>query len=130
MCNCETSGQTCDLLPPNLYIDNVNVKLHGAYVPVGVMSTFGFAELVNARLAMIGIVWGGLQEFKTGETMLSQAQNMSLPAIIVCLLFVYASMVPVMHSARMEPFGIFTPRCASGLPCGCTGQHVRGCTSM
>lgn len=43
--------------------------------------------------------------------MLSQAQHISLPAIAVCLLFTYATMVPVMHSARMEPFGFFTPRC-------------------
>lgn len=67
-------------------------------------------ELVNCRLAMVGLVWGACTEFQTGELMLSQAQHISLPAIAVCLLFTYATMVPVMHSARMEPFGFFTPR--------------------
>lgn len=67
-------------------------------------------ELVNCRLAMIGIVWGAYTEFQTGELMISQAQHVSLPAILMCLLFTYATMVPVMHSARMEPFGFFTPR--------------------
>lgn len=75
---------------------------------------FSFAgpapELVNARLAMVGLIWGGHNEFQTGDMMLAQLQHMSLPAILVCLLFTYATMVPVMHSARMEPFGIFTPR--------------------
>lgn len=58
---------------------------------------------------MLGFVWGAHNEFQTGELMLSQAQHLSIPAILACLLFTYATMVPVMHSARMEPFGPFTP---------------------
>jgi hypothetical protein len=59
---------------------------------------------------MIGFVWGAYNEFQTGELMVHQAQHMSLPSMFVCLVFAVATAVPVMHSARMEPFGIFTPR--------------------
>ena len=74
---------------------------------------------------MVGLVWGAYTEFQTGELMISQAQHVSLPAILMCLLFTYATMVPVMHSARMEPFGFFTPRCAPCLNCRCVFRYNR-----
>jgi hypothetical protein len=68
------------------------------------------AELVNARLAMWGFLWAAINEYQTGEMILSQAQHMSVRDAAVLLLWIVASMVPVMNSARQEAFGIFSPR--------------------
>ena len=59
---------------------------------------------------MLGIVWAAINEYQTGETILSQAQHISVQGWLTVVLCIYATLVPVMHSARMEAFGMFSPR--------------------
>jgi hypothetical protein len=59
---------------------------------------------------MLAFVWAGLQEAHTGEMFLSQALHAPVHQYLWILLWVYASMVPILHGAVLEPFGIFTPR--------------------
>lgn len=68
------------------------------------------AELINGRLAMLGFLWASWHEAQTGEMFLSQVTNAPWAAYAIPLLWVYASMVPIMHGALLEPFGVFTPR--------------------
>nr|AFD61607.1 putative early light-inducible protein 1 [Ulva linza] len=67
-------------------------------------------ELVNIRLAMVGLLLGAVREAQSGETFLAQAQHASVQDVLLVATIVIATMVPVMHSARHEPFGMFTPR--------------------
>lgn len=68
------------------------------------------AELVNIRLAMVGLLLGAVREAQSGETFLAQAQHASVQDVLLVASIIVATMVPVMHSARHEPFGMFTPR--------------------
>jgi hypothetical protein len=71
---------------------------------------FFLAELINGRLAMMGFLWATIQEAQTGDMFLSQALHAPVYHYLWALLWVYASMVPIMHGALLEPFGPFTPR--------------------
>lgn len=67
-------------------------------------------ELINGRLAMIGILAAAKHEAETGATVLQQALQASPWLYAVLGLWVYASMVPIFKGVRHEAFGFFTPR--------------------
>lgn len=67
-------------------------------------------ELINGRLAMMGILMGGWQEAHTGLTLAQQAAELPLSELLLLAGWVYASLVPILKGAKMEAFGIFTPR--------------------
>ena len=63
------------------------------------------AELINGRLAMLGIVFSAIQEAKTGLTVREQAQQLNVPMFILLGSIAYASLVPIMKGAKTEAFG-------------------------
>eukprot|EP00884_Botryococcus_braunii_P006256 jgi/Botrbrau1/15631/Bobra.4_1s0016.1 len=67
-------------------------------------------EIINGRLAMVGIVLGALEESKAGLTIVQQAQTRTIEILVVSMVIVYASLVPILNGAMREPFGKFTPR--------------------
>jgi hypothetical protein len=62
-------------------------------------------ELINGRLAMIGILAAATQEVDTGATVLQQALQASPWLYAVLGLWVYASLVPILKGVRHEAFG-------------------------
>lgn len=62
-------------------------------------------ELINGRLAMIGILAAAKNEIETGATVLQQAQQAPWWLYASLLLWIYASMVPILKGARHEAFG-------------------------
>ena len=62
-------------------------------------------ELVQGRLAMVGLLKGAVVEVQTGEPVVQQALHSALPVALLTLVLVYASMVPILKGARSEPFG-------------------------
>ena len=64
------------------------------------------AELVNGRLAMLGFVWASINEAQTGEMFMNQFMHAPVQDFLWVALWVYASMVPIMHGAILEPFGL------------------------
>lgn len=67
-------------------------------------------ELINGRLAMLAFLAVPKNEIETGATVLQQAVSAPIWVYAGLLLWVYASMVPLLKGARHEAFGIFTPR--------------------
>ncbi|KAK9815345.1 hypothetical protein WJX72_002100 [[Myrmecia] bisecta] len=67
-------------------------------------------ETVNSRLAMLGFLIGAMTEARTGQTLLQQASTLTVPAVVLLVLTIYASMVPILKGAKSEPFGPFSPR--------------------
>jgi hypothetical protein len=75
-------------------------------LPADIMKFNGAApELVNGRLAMIGIVAAATKEVQTSQTVLQQVQTAPLWWWGVLLLWVWASLVPISKGARHEAFG-------------------------
>lgn len=66
-------------------------------------------ELINGRLAMIGILAVANNEIQTEQTVLQQALTASPWVYLLLLVWVYASMVPLLKGARHEAFGRFLP---------------------
>eukprot|EP00882_Tetradesmus_deserticola_P027048 GHRQ01029888.1.p2 GENE.GHRQ01029888.1~~GHRQ01029888.1.p2 ORF type:complete len:121 (-),score=21.86 GHRQ01029888.1:444-806(-) len=62
-------------------------------------------ELVNGRLAMIGILAAAKQEIEAGSTVLQQALQASPWLYAVLGVWVYASLVPIFKGVRHEAFG-------------------------
>ncbi|KAG2435618.1 hypothetical protein HXX76_006821 [Chlamydomonas incerta] len=68
-------------------------------------------ELINGRLAMIGLVAGAWEEANgAGQTLAQQAAALPLAELLLLGVWVYASLVPILKGAKMEAFGMFTPR--------------------
>ena len=65
-------------------------------------------QIINARLAMLGFVFGAWREFATGETIMTQLQNRTVSVAFLTILIVYASLVPITKGARFEAFGELT----------------------
>lgn len=59
---------------------------------------------------MVGLLLGAIREAQSGEMFIVQAQHASVQDALLMAAIIVATMVPVMHSARHEPFGVFTPR--------------------
>lgn len=62
-------------------------------------------ELINGRLAMLAFLAVPKHEIESGATVLQQAVSSPLWVYAVLLLWVYASMVPLLKGARHEAFG-------------------------
>ncbi|GBF88350.1 hypothetical protein Rsub_01062 [Raphidocelis subcapitata] len=67
-------------------------------------------ELVNGRLAMVGLLAVARAEAETGQTALQLLQHGTPWQYAGAALWVWASMVPILSGARHEAFGMFTPR--------------------
>ncbi|MEW5307734.1 MAG: hypothetical protein WDW36_010111 [Sanguina aurantia] len=67
-------------------------------------------ELINSRLAMVGLVGISYLEAESGQTALQLMASPQMGWQLVAALFIYASLVPVLAGAKMEPFGPFTPK--------------------
>ncbi|PNH08088.1 Carotene biosynthesis-related protein CBR, chloroplastic [Tetrabaena socialis] len=67
-------------------------------------------ELINGRLAMLGLVWGGWAEAHGAGTLAQQATEAPFVVAAMPLVWMYASLTPILKGAKMEPFGPFTPR--------------------
>ena len=77
------------------------------------------AELINGRLAMLGIVFSAMEEAKTGLTVSEQAQQLNVPMFILLGSIAYASLVPIMKGAKTEAFGERRVLgCLGIMPCG------------
>jgi hypothetical protein len=59
---------------------------------------------------MLGFVWAAIQEAQTGTPFLEQVLHAPWYHYLVPVVWIWATMVPVMHGAILEPFGPFTPR--------------------
>lgn len=59
---------------------------------------------------MCGLLIAASREAESGEMFLSQLQHAPVQEYLVVLLWVYASLVPILKGARSEAFGIFSPR--------------------
>jgi hypothetical protein len=62
-------------------------------------------EIINGRLAMVGILLVARGEAETGRTALELLQHATPLQIAGAALWVYASMVPILKGARHEAFG-------------------------
>ncbi|GFR47881.1 hypothetical protein Agub_g9691 [Astrephomene gubernaculifera] len=67
-------------------------------------------ELINGRLAMLGLLAGGWREAHGAGTLAQQAALLPPGEWLLLGVWVWASLVPVLKGAKMEAFGWFTPR--------------------
>lgn len=67
-------------------------------------------EVINGRLAMIGILAAAVNESAHAETVEQQVPNVPVRIVVLSLLVTYSSLVPILKGAKSEAFGIFTPR--------------------
>ncbi|DBA84686.1 TPA: hypothetical protein ACH3X1_005942 [Trebouxia sp. C0004] len=67
-------------------------------------------EIINGRLAMIGILAAAVNESAQAETISQQVPNVPVRIVGLSLLVTYSSLVPILKGAKSEAFGIFTPR--------------------
>lgn len=70
------------------------------------MKVFGPApERINCRLAMLMFIPMVLREMETSETILEQFANPDYTLVALCLVTVYASMIPILKGVKDEDFG-------------------------
>jgi hypothetical protein len=62
-------------------------------------------ELINGRLAMIGILAVANQEAQTGETAWYQLMHGPWQAYLLAVVLMYASLVPILKAVKNEAFG-------------------------
>lgn len=62
-------------------------------------------EVINSRLAMMGLIAVAIRESETGLTAMQQLTSPEVGMPLLAVLFVYASLVPILAGAKMEPFG-------------------------
>lgn len=67
-------------------------------------------ELINGRLAMVGLLAAAVREANTGETVVHQLNHVSLGTCLLLAIWVYASLVPMLKGVKQEAFGPFSPR--------------------
>ncbi|KIZ04465.1 hypothetical protein MNEG_3496 [Monoraphidium neglectum] len=67
-------------------------------------------EIINGRLAMLGMFIVARAEAETGQTAVQLLQHGPIWEYVAAALWVYASMVPILKGARHEAFGSFTPQ--------------------
>lgn len=59
---------------------------------------------------MVGLLQIASLEQSTGQDAVYLLTHPALQQLLLDALIVYASMVPVMKGAKLEPFGVFSPR--------------------
>ncbi len=62
-------------------------------------------EVINGRLAMIGILAAAVNESAHAETVVQQVPNVPVRIVILSLLVTYSSLVPILKGAKKEAFG-------------------------
>ncbi|KAL3131353.1 hypothetical protein ABBQ38_000638 [Trebouxia sp. C0009 RCD-2024] len=67
-------------------------------------------EIINGRLAMLGIIAAAVNEAKYSETVAQQVPHVALRLVLMTLIVSYSSLVPILKGAKSEAFGPFTPR--------------------
>lgn len=76
-----------------------------AFVPDALKFNGPAPELVNGRLAMVGLVGAAIGESQTGATVLNQLTHVSLGTCVALAVWVYASLVPILKGVKQEAFG-------------------------
>ena len=62
-------------------------------------------EVINGRLAMIGILAAAVNESAHAETVEQQVPNVAVRIVVLSLLVTYSSLVPILKGAKSEAFG-------------------------
>ena len=62
-------------------------------------------EVINGRLAMIGILAAAVNESAHAETVAQQVPNVPVRIVVLSLLVIYSSLVPILKGAKSEAFG-------------------------
>lgn len=62
-------------------------------------------EIINGRLAMLGIIAAAVNEAKYSETVAQQLPHVSLRLVLMTLVISYSSLVPILKGAKSEAFG-------------------------
>lgn len=106
-CNsCSNVHRTCRTAPRCPDISHFNY-----FPPAEVMKFNGSApETINGRLAMIAVLLAASQEATQSDTVLQQLTHAPWWQYALFILFIYASLVPMLKGAKHEAFGIFSPR--------------------
>lgn len=75
------------------------------------MKVFGPApERINCRLAMLMFIPMAMREMETAETILDQFAKPDYGLVALCLVTIYASMIPIVKGAKDEDFGFMKVR--------------------
>lgn len=67
-------------------------------------------EIINGRLAMIGIITAAFNEANYSQTVLQQVHHVPVRIAAAVVIVTYSSLVPILKGAKSEAFGAFTPR--------------------
>ena len=62
-------------------------------------------EIINGRLAMIGILAAAVNESAHAETIVQQVPHVPVRIVALCLLVTYSSLKPILKGAKSEAFG-------------------------
>lgn len=62
-------------------------------------------EIINGRLAMLGIIAAAVNEAKYSETVAQQVPHVALRLVLMTLIVSYSSLVPILKGAKSEAFG-------------------------
>ena len=62
-------------------------------------------EIINGRLAMLGIIAAAVNEVKYSETVAQQVPHVSVRLVLMTLLVSYSSLIPILKGAKSEAFG-------------------------
>lgn len=66
-------------------------------------------ELINSRLAMLGLIAAIGAELSSGESVLRQWGDQPVPILLTFITFSIASLIPMFSSSKREAFGPFSP---------------------
>lgn len=62
-------------------------------------------EIINGRLAMLGIIAAAVNEVKYSETVAQQVPHVLVRVVLMTLLVSYSSLIPILKGAKSEAFG-------------------------
>lgn len=68
-------------------------------------------EIINGRLAMIGILAAAVNESAHAETVVQQVPHVPVRIVALCLLVTYSSLIPILKGAKSEAFGERNEKC-------------------
>ena len=68
-------------------------------------------EIINGRLAMIGILAAAVNESAHAETIIQQVPHVPVRTVALCLLVTYSSLIPILKGAKSEAFGERSWKC-------------------
>ena len=62
-------------------------------------------EIINGRLAMLGIVAAAFNEANYSQTVVQQVPHVPLRIAVLIAVVTYSSLVPILKGAKSEAFG-------------------------